>query len=185
MHHRTIPSARRGRQRGATLLVALIMLVLIMMIGLVAVTSSSTQFKLAGNLQFEDVAMNRAETAIATAEKWLSTGTNYQSTGFTTYDSVNTAWLHPLASAADRVAATKDPITMTWDGTYDKSVASGERYMIELMSTNNRLIGSSAGVGGQKTAACNQVNTYMITGRGASARGAVKLVQSYFSVLAC
>ena len=53
-----------GRQGGATLVIALLILVLIMMIGITAVSTSNTQYKLAGNLQFEDGAMNNAETAI-------------------------------------------------------------------------------------------------------------------------
>ena len=64
-----------ARQRGATLIVALLILVLIMIIGITAVSTSNTQYKLAGNLQFEDSAINNAETAISSAELWLSTGT--------------------------------------------------------------------------------------------------------------
>ncbi len=64
MRRSALPSLRR-HQRGATLVVALLILVLIMMIGITAVSTSNTQFRLAGNLQFEDSAMNNAEAAIA------------------------------------------------------------------------------------------------------------------------
>lgn len=75
---------------------------------------------------------------------------------------------------------------MTWDDTNSRAVAgTTQRYYIELISQNNRLQGSSQVVGGRASSGCNQVNTYMITGRGASARGAVKFVQSYYSVLNC
>jgi Tfp pilus assembly protein PilX len=60
-----------GRQQGATLVIALLILVLIMMIGITAISTSNTQYKLAGNLQFEDGATNNAETAVTTAENWL------------------------------------------------------------------------------------------------------------------
>ena len=186
MQRESILHSRRA-QRGATLVVAMIILVLIMMIGLVAVTSSRTEFKLAGNLQFEDSAMNNAETAVAAAERWLSTGTNYQSAGFTTYNTA-TQYLHPIGHIAGLGAPNNDVTTMTWNGTYDVQVTSGDpskRYLIEQVSVGNRLLGSSAAVGRQASAACNKVNTYMITARGTSSRGAVKLLQSYFSVLAC
>ena len=62
---------------------------------------------------------------------------------------------------------------------------TSQRYFIEQMSLNNRLQGSSQIVGGRSSAGCNQVNTYLITGRGTSARGATKFVQSYYSVLSC
>jgi hypothetical protein len=53
------------------------------------------------------------------------------------------------------------------------------------MSRNNKLQGSSQVVGGRTSSGCNQVNTYQITGRGTSARGATKFVQSFYSVLNC
>jgi Tfp pilus assembly protein PilX len=175
----------RSRQQGATLVIALIILVLIMMIGVVAVTSSNTQFKLAGNLQFEDVAMNRAETAVSAAETWLSTGTNFADAGFTAYAGA-TPQLHPVGHLAGLAAPANDPLTMTWDGTSDTQAGSSDqRYMIEQMSSGNVLIGSSLAVGHQGASACNKVNTYMITARGQAVRGATKFVQSFYSVLSC
>ncbi len=188
-----------ARQRGATLVIALLILVLIMMIGITAVSTSDTQFKLAGNLQFEDNALNNAETAVAAAENWLSSGNNFSNAGFFTYDRVSSAHLLPVGHLAAQ-AAVKDqsPLTMDWfDTVDDPSKANSisvlnpltgvrnpaQRYFIELMSVNNRLQGSNQGVGGRCTASTNQVNTYQITGRGVSARGATKLVQSYYSVL--
>ena len=68
------PIRMPARQRGATLVIALLVLVLIMMIGITAISTSDTQYKLAGNLQFEDSALNNAEAAVTAAENWLSTG---------------------------------------------------------------------------------------------------------------
>lgn len=186
-----------ARQGGATLVVALLILVLIMMIGITAVSTSDTQFKLAGNLQFEDGAINNTETAITAAERWLSTGTNFSNAAFTAAGpdpDVATPQILPLTiDAAVRTARIGRAFSMTWDNSNSVSVPDpvtttpnpDQRYFIELMSLNNRLQGSSQVVGGRTSAGCNQVNTYLITGRGASARGATKFVQSYFSVLSC
>lgn len=172
-------------QRGATLVIALLILVLIMMIGITAVSTSNTQYKLAGNLQFEDGAMNNAETAVAAAENWLSTSTSavppvphYLDAGFLTAQT--TTGLLPIA-------ASSAPLTMSWSDSNSVSVAgsSAQRYIIQMMSSNNLLTGSSAAIGRQGAAVCNRVNTYLITGRGTSHRGAVKFVQSFYSVLAC
>ncbi len=80
------------------------------------------------------------------------------------------------------------PFDLTWDDN-DNSLAVGgntrQRYFIEQMSLNNKLQGSSQVIGGRTSSGCNQVNTYLITGRGTSARGAAKFVQSYYSVLNC
>jgi len=186
-----------ARQRGATLVIAMLVLVLIMMIGITAISTSDTQYKLAGNLQFEDSALNNAETAVAAAEAWLSTGTNYRNAAFTAVAATAnpdpgsdpaTPQLLPMTSvAAIRTARSSNPLTVAWADTNSLAVAANprQRYRIELMSLNNKLTGSSQVVGGRVSTACNQVNTYLITARGESARGATKLVQTYYSVLSC
>ena len=45
-------------------------------------------------------------------------------------------------------------------------------------------MGSGVGLG-KGSSGCNKVNLYQITARGVSARGATKLVQSFYSVLSC
>lgn len=184
MPYQTIRSPLR-RQQGATLVIALIILLLIMMIGIAAVNSSLTQYKLAGNLQFENTAMNNAEAAVSAAERFLATDGSYKNVGFTTYASA-TPHLHPIGHLAGLTAPANAPLTMAWNGTSDIEVDSpNQRYLIEQMSANTTLAGSNQAVGQHRTSACNQVNTYMITGRGQAPRGATKLVQSFFSVLSC
>ena len=183
-----------ARQRGATLVIALLILVLIMMLGITAISTSNTQYKLAGNLQFEDSAVNNTETAITTAERALSDGATFNSAGFTTYDSATTPHLQPIGRLAALAAPNNGPLTMAWDDTNSRCVGTAgvtcspggdpsQRYFIELMSRNNRLQGSSVAVGGRCSAAPSLVNTYLITARGLGARGAIKYVQSYYSVL--
>jgi type IV pilus assembly protein PilX len=177
------------RQAGATLVVALLVLILIMMIGITAVSTSTTQFKLAGNLQFEDSAMNNAESAVAAAEDWMATGINYKDTGFVTGA---TPYLYPIGSTATILSS---PLTASWGngnsycaGASDTSCTGGnssQRYVIQQLSKDSTLLGSGQGVGGRKSTLCNKVNTYQIIGHGISARGASKTVVSYFSVLNC
>ena len=185
----------RARQRGATLVIALLILVLIMMIGITAISTSNTQYKLAGNLQFEDSAMNNTEAAVTAAEQWLSTGTNHSNAGFTAFAVGTTPQLKPIGYLAGLASPNNNPLSITWSDSNSCSVGSAgtpctggnsaQRYLIELMSRNNRLQGSSQVVGGRTSSGCNQVNTYQITGRGASARGATRFVQSFYSVLSC
>lgn len=178
-----IPHSLRKRQQGATLVVAMMVLVLIMMIGIAAVNTSSTQFTLAGNLQFEDSAMNNAETAVSDAESWLKA--NYTHDGFSTRDETASGQLYPVPATG---AQPVDPLTLDWSSD-ETSVSVGgndnQRYFIQLLSRNNSLLGSNQAVGGRKSAVCNKVNTYLISGRGLSARGASKIVQSYYSVQNC
>ena len=196
---RNMLQSLRSRQRGATLVVALLILVLIMMIGITAVSTSNTQFKLAGNLQFEDSALNNAEAAVTAAEQWLATGLNYTNAAFTAFPANSASApersnpTNGLLPRTDQVNVRTDrdrvrPFDLVWDDNDNQTVSvvgNTQRYYIELVSQNNRLQGSSQVVGGRASAGCNQVNTYLITGRGTSARGAVKFVQSYYSVLNC
>lgn len=184
--------ATRARQGGATLVMALLILVLIMMIGIAALSTSNTQFKLAGNLQFEDSATNNAEAAILAAEAWLALDTpaNYKNPGFSTYAQTTTPQLQPLT-------ATPDPFGMLWQDTaedvaFGQNVANSarvagnvaQRYFIQLMSRGNQLPGSGIGAPRQ-SAGCNKVDTFLITARGTSARGATKYIQSYYAHTGC
>ena len=101
-------------QTGSTLILGLFILVLIMLLGVTAMKVSDTQFQLAGNLQFEDLAMNNAEAAIDAGERWIAGTTggakNYLNAGFTTAATVNyssagsnamTIKLYPISSTPD------------------------------------------------------------------------------------
>lgn len=196
MRHIPIVNIRR-RQSGSTLIISLIILVILMLLGVTAMNTSDTQYKLAGNLQFEDAAMNNTETAVAAAETWLATGTNYLNAGLTSDACISrsVAHLYPLDSTvtpatlclSGYAAPDNNPLTMVWDNGNSVRAATdnNQRYLIELMSINNTLVGSSVATGGRASSGCNKVNTYRITARGASARGATKFVQSYYSVLSC
>ncbi len=165
-------------QRGSTLVISLIILIILMLLGVTATVTSNTAFKLAGNLQFENNAMNSAETTLSEVENGLKTGSiNYKHADFFAVLPVTASatGLYPIGSGID-------PMIMSW-GSTDSAAATQGRYIIELMSTSNVMIGSSATIGGPASYACNKVNTYRITARSTSMRGTAKLVQSFFSVL--
>lgn len=142
------------KQSGSTLIISLIILILLMLLGVMAMNTSNMQYKLAGNLQFENVAMNNAEASLGTAERWLEAN----------------AAATPSASA---VTALPDPLTMNTPG-----------YQIAYVSTNASPL---AGAGLDCFDPSNEhnfdcVHTYVVTARGESARGAAKLVQTYYAV---
>lgn len=176
-------SCGRLRQSGASLIVSLVILGVLMLMGVAAMVISNTQYRLAGNLQFQNTALNNSEVALATAEQWLATGTNYTNAGFDTYD-VAAPHLYPGTYLVDN---SMDPLTMAWTDTNSaKADAAGyQRYLIELLAKSRKLTGSGLGVGGRRSTSCNEVNVYRITTRGESGRGATKFVQAIFSVLSC
>ena len=163
-----------AKQSGSSLVVTLIMLVALMFMGVTAVVVSNSQFRMAGNLQFQNLAMNNAESAVAQAENWLAA--NFSNAGFSARVS---GGLYPANS-------NPDPYTIVWDDTTSvKTDASGnQRYIIEMLGADRVLPSNSVGncnVYGM-SGPCPKVNVYRITGRGTSVRGSVKLVQSIYSV---
>ena len=163
-----------AKQSGSSLIVTMIMLVALMLMGVTAVVVSNTQFRMAGNLQFQNLAMSNAESAMAQAENWV--GTNFTDARFSARVS---GGLYPANS-------NPDPYSMAWDDTTSvKADASGsQRYVIEMLGADRVLPSNSVGncnVYGM-SGPCPKVNVYRITGRGTSVRGSVKLVQSIYSV---
>src|SRR5688572_15693674 len=55
---------RRRSQRGASLILSMIVLAVLMMLGISAVTVSNTQLKLGGNIQYQQIATAEAESAL-------------------------------------------------------------------------------------------------------------------------
>lgn len=184
----TLLPGSRISQGGSVLLSSLMILILIMIIGITSMGISDIQFKLAGNLQFQSTAMASSETAVVEAESWLSTGTNYLDAGFTTYSNA-TPHLHPIGRLAGLTAPANDVLTMVWDNTNSReaatSAAGSQRYLVELLQQNVKLLGDDASTGGRKSTGCSQVNVYRVTSRGISARNATRFVQTNYSVLSC
>lgn len=168
-------------QRGSTLVISMIMLVVLMLLGVMAMTTSDTAYKLAGNLQFENNALSNAETALSDAENSLKNGAiDINHADFAAASSVTAA-----ASGFYPKGANIDPFSMAWDSS-DSVSSSGDdtqRRMVQLMSTDTVQIGENYVAGIPQSTACNKVNTYVITARGTSARGSLKLVRSYYTVL--
>ena len=173
----------RSRQRGASLVMTLIILVLLTLIGVSALTVSNTQSRLAGNIQLQTQASLAAESALAAAENWLSVKENTDSTNF----NGSVSGLYPRES--DQIAKSGkviDPLTMTWsDNTSIKANAhDSQRYIIELYAPSMEIPGNSSGMCSayDVSAYCPKINLFRITARGVAPGGSVRLVQTIFAV---
>lgn len=183
-----------GRQQGAVLVMAMLIVVLILMAGIAATSNSNSQVKQAGIFESEDVALNNAENAITDAEAWLGSGSNYLSNGFAVYDAAATPQLLPIGFTSGPLASGRTSpasLGLRWPDAGIAASAIGvggdpaQQYVIEQISGGVRLPGSSQVLGGRIGSGCNQVNTYQITARGRDPRGTSRLVQTNFAVLHC
>jgi PilX N-terminal len=143
----------RHHQSGATLVIALIILIVLMILGVGAVMTANSQFKMAGNLQFENQAKNAAENQLAIAENWLNTNGGKATT--------------LVKGTAVTVGGTgKDSYTLVLIG--NNKIPLG---------------GSGSVGAGIPPAGTAQVNLFQVTGHGESARGASRDVVAIYEVL--
>jgi Tfp pilus assembly protein PilX len=159
---------------GSTLIISLIVLIILMLLGVMAMNASGTQFKLAANLHFDNVAINNAETAEKSAEHWL------EDHAATLPSASSVAAIDPLSMAWSESDTVQSVAITAPDGTPDER----QRYVIGYVGTNASPL---AGVGLDCTDPANEknydcVNTYLITARGQGSRGAVKYIQVYYAV---
>lgn len=170
----------RNHQRGASLLVVISLLLAIGLMSLTGFYLSRGQYQLVGNIQYQELAFNQAETATAVAEKWLVDGTNAQLPAFTTYDS-STKGLYPIDGLA---ALGLDPKTMAWnDG---NSIVVGEaRYVIEQVARAVKLPGGSLQIGQAAGGSCRAVDLFRIVARSELPRGSSRMVETVYATDGC
>lgn len=96
--HATRVRASSGDQRGSTLLMGLIMLVLLTLMGLAAVNSATSNMKVVGNMQYQQEALGAAQVAI---NKVMSKGSYFSDPS---------------------TAPTSDTVDVTGDGAADYTV---------------------------------------------------------------
>ena len=164
----------RVRERGASLAMALILLVLLAIIGISAITVSNTQSRIAGNVQLQMRATAEAESALSRAEDWLAKPENTAT--LLQFGATNGLYLP---------GTVVDPLTMNWtDGNSVKVDAAGnQRYIVEVYANNRVLPGNSgADCGYGLPGPCPNINLFKITARGTAAGGAVRFAQTLFAV---
>ncbi len=164
-------------QRGATLIVGLVILGVLLLLSAGAVMVANTQTKVSGNVQQRSLAVANAESAISVAENWLNT--NAADSGF---GALSVPGLYPSTSLVDA-------LSMPWNDSTSIAVPNtngNQRYAIELYMPLRRPPTSSVAQCNTygATAPCTQVNLFRVTARGVSASGATSTVQTIYAVRA-
>lgn len=175
-----LPRPAAGRQRGATLVVVITLLLAVVVMSLTGFYLARTQYQLVGNLQYQEQAFNQAETASAMAEKWLGDPANAQSPHFTTYNAAAKG-LYPAGKLAELAL---NPLTMAWDDS-NSIAAGGGRYLVEQVARAVQLPGGSVQLGQAATGACRAVDLFRVVARSSSTRGSSRMVETFFAADGC
>lgn len=170
----------RGRQRGASLIIIVLMVLAMALTTLTAFHLSSNQYRLVANLQHIEQAFNRAEGALALGEEWLGKGDHARAAGFSSFDSASPA-LHPVGHLA---LVGLDPKTMSWSDANSVADADG-RYLIELLARNRQSIGSGLQIQQRQVGSCSSVDLFRIHATSNSVRGASRTVSSIYATDGC
>lgn len=155
------------KQQGATLIIALIFMLLLMVISLASLQSSGFEIKVARSVKSQIDALNDAEAALTTAELVIETihGTGYDPT-FADPDNglFDDEQLINLTSLSDFLS------------TSTASPSGHQRYTAEYLGSyapkKNSLNLSCSG--------CDQRSLFRITAYGQSTQGGAKLIQSHY-----
>ncbi len=122
-----------GSQRGWTLLIALVILIMLTLIGITAMRTTTLEEKMAGNLRDQNLAFQAAETALRGAEQFISSLIDTSSFGSSPplygldYDEPSTGSLHSSGTWS-----TATPYSVSLAG-----VNSNPRYFIKMIEVTD------------------------------------------------
>jgi type IV pilus assembly protein PilX len=160
-----------GRQRGVSLIVALVMLIVLTLIGVSSMNTAIVELKMAGSSQQQGIALNRANELLRVGE-----------------DDVEAIVTDPLAfdfSAIDDGYYSKanniDVHNIDWAAQGLDSVSGGEHasYITEYLG-DQEIPGESRKEGTDGRVIGGAVHTFRITSRSAAGKSALRLVQSVY-----
>jgi hypothetical protein len=148
---------RAGSGGASSLFLTVILVMVVMMLAVTAAVLSNTQFRLAGNLQFENIAFNLAEGAVASAGKLAQHRDPCQGRRFHDLCKLDAAGL------SDRLLATNNPRSADDDlAGHDEGPTSAgdQRYLIEKYGADNQPLGTGLDTGGRPLTGCQKVDVF-------------------------
>jgi type IV pilus assembly protein PilX len=159
-------------QRGVSLVVALVMLLVLTLIGVSSMNTAIVELKMAGSMQQQGLALNRADELLRVGEEDVVT-------------IVNTPAAFDFAAAGDGYYVFADNINVNnidWSGqglnTIQGATANDE-YISEYLG-DKVIPGESVKVGTDGRIIGGAVHTFRITSRSTTGKSALRLVQSIY-----
>lgn len=170
------------RQRGAVLIISIVLLIVLSLIGLYLFNSSLLEMRMADNAGSSNVAFQRAEAARAYAEGLMNGLADNMSKGTITYG-CTTKGYYARASLGINGCSALNPASMKWDATDSFAVPgnTNQRYALEYLGIDTvREIYLGLETGGN-TSQTMKVYVFRILARGTEAAGGNTVLQSIFT----
>jgi len=162
-----------SRQRGATLMISLMILLVMTLIGITSMGTSNLEEKMAGNDRDINMAFHAAEAALRQAESYVMN--DIASTA--AFDGTNTG-LYAVDSNPDIDAAATWTNSLNYSGTIS-GINTAPKYIIEVMGAVGNEDVNISGYG--ESSGAGIITTFRITTRGTGGTdGSVAMLQSYY-----
>jgi len=159
-------------QQGVSLIVAMIMLIVLTLIGVSSMNTAVVELKMAGSMQQQGIALNRADEMLRVGEDNVQT-------------IADTAGSFDFGTKGDGYYVVSDDIDVfdiDWAAqglTAIPGANANDTYVVEYIG-EKKVTGESGSEGGGLGVAGSKVYTYRITSRSATGKNAVRLVQSIY-----
>ncbi len=170
---------QKNQQKGAALIVSLVILIAMTMLGITSMRGSSTEIAMAGNLREAGLTFQAAEAGLRSAESIVES-----SDSSAMFDGLSVSMLGEFDADPDYLAKA------SWDGAAELNlglagISTNPRYIIKFLGTWAQnplaLVNTGQGYGGQPPGRIT--SNYRVTTRGTGQTGRTfRTVQSYYGV---
>jgi type IV pilus assembly protein PilX len=162
-----------ARQRGVSLIVAMVMLIILTLIGVSSMNTAIVELKMAGSMQQQSIALNRADEMLRVGENDVEA-------------IVTNPAAFDFATAGDGYYVTADNIdvhNLDWSGLNPiPGSTTNDVYVTEYLGPK-AIPGESIKVSPDGRIVGGAVHTFRITSRSATGKSARRLVQSLYVTL--
>jgi len=177
MHY---PAHGKERQKGAALIISILLLVVLTLIGLYLSQSGMLELRMADNAASRSIAFQRAEAARTYAENLINSQADQMSAAGGSFEC--TTGYYASSNAPNTSGCSQlDLSQMKWDTTDSIAIDQDQRYVIEYLGTDEVREPYLGVEVGNNTSQTMEVYVFRIVTRGSESAGGTVTLQSIFT----
>lgn len=173
IYQNSLPPASPSKQKGISILVTMVMLLVMTLLGVSSMKTAIVELQMAGSMQQEGLALNRAEEALRVAETDVDaiiadlTAFDFAAVGDSYYVNGDAVNVHQIDWVAQGITSKQ------------AGANAGDVYVTEYLGAK-AIPGESVKVATDGRIIGGAVHTFRLTTRSATGKSAVRLVQSIY-----